>query len=298
MLEAAGGLGLLGVAVALPLLGAPSVLRALVSLPVVVLVAGRALTGLVLGPERPAVGSARAALVDEGVLRAVTPLLLGVVAALGSVLVLGLVLHPLLGVRVTATSLVLAAAAVAAALHLLAALGRRTVPLRGASHARRRRGLLLRGLWLPALATVLLLVAAVAGARSLQPPRVERYTQLALRDPALDGQGGLVAAPGARVALEWVLRGYDEPLPDHPRVTVTVAGSPATDLRTTEQAAPLDPAVGSATGSAATTTVATAARAGTVSALAPRAPGLYRVVLTVGDGGAAQTLYLVLEVRS
>ncbi|GAA1893487.1 hypothetical protein [Lapillicoccus jejuensis] len=278
-LEALAGVALVASAVGIALAGAPSPVRTLFSLPVVVLVAGRALGALVLGA-RPA--PERRAVVDEGTLRVVVPVLLGVVAALGSALLLGLVLTPALGVRVTTTSLLVAAGAVAAALHLVATAGRRTG---GGRHDRRRTALVARRVVLPALGAVLLLVGAVAGARALLTERVERYTQLALTDPPISSPDGLVVAPGARVTVGWVLRAYDEPLPTDPPVTLTVAGAAAGEVTRGEAAPPAD-----ATG-------ATASRAGTVSATAPTTPGLYRVALTVGDAGAAQTLDLVLEVR-
>lgn len=280
-LEPLVGIALVALACTLALTAAPTAVRSLVSLPLVVLVAGRAVTVLVLGRDRAVLGTERRSVVDVGTLRLVAPLLFGVIAALGSILVLDLVLR----VGITTSSVVLAAGVIAAALHVAAGPGRRTPSPRTSW---RRVSLLVRGVWLPALVAVLLLVVATGGARALEAQRVERYSQLTLLDPALYRQGGLVAAPGGRVTVGWVLRGYDEPLPAHPPVALTVAGAPATDVRTAEQDAPVD-----ATG-------ATAARAGTVAATAPDAPGLYRVALTVGDtgDGTGQTLYLVLEVRS
>ncbi len=278
-LELVVGLALVALGCALSLTGAPTPVRSLVSLPLVVLVAGRAVTVLVLGRDRAVLGTARRAVVDEDTLRLVAPLLFGVIAALGSILVVDLVLR----VRVTTTSVVLGVGVVAAALHVAATLGRRTPSPRT---SRRRVALLVQGVWLPALFTVLLLVAATGGARAVEAQRVERYTQLTLLDPGLYRTGGLSAAPGARVTVGWVLRGYDEGLADRPRVAVTVAGTPASGLQSRYDAPPVD------------TTEATAARAGTVSVLAPTTAGLHRVALTVGDGDGAQTLYLVLQVRS
>lgn len=277
--EAVVGLAVVVLACALSVLGAPTPLRALVALPVLLLVAGRAVTVLVLGRDRAVLGSARRSVVDEDTLRLVAPLLFGVIAALGSILVLGLVLR----VRLTTTSVVVALGVVAAALHLAATLGRRTPSPRT---SRRRVALLVQGIWLPSLVAVVLLVAATGGARAVEAQRVERYTQLTLLDPSYYDKGSLTAAPGARVTLGWVLRGYDEGLPDRPPVTVTVAGAPASGLQSRYDAPPADG------------TDASAARAGTVSLLAPTTPGLSRVALTVGAGDGAQTLYLLLEVAS
>ncbi len=286
VVELVVGVTVVVAAAAVSLGGAPVAVRSLLALPVVVGVAGRGATILLLGPRpSPAVPCAdpssdvdRHTVLDEPTLRAVAPVLFGVIATLAAILVVSA-----LRLTITSQTVTVASAAAAVALHVAAALLRRDASPRP-SWTGRARGLVRTGV--PALAALALLVVAVGGARAVESERVERYTQLSLVDPAVYATGGLRSTPGSRFQVGWVLRAYAMPLADSPPVSLTVAARPPTGL----QQKALEPSTD--------VTDADASRRGLVSALAPQAPGLYRLALTVGAGEQAQTLYLVLEVTS
>lgn len=284
------GLGLLvGGACALALTPAPTVLRALVVVPVLVGVAGSAAARLVLGP--PGDDDEAGA---DGLLRATLPIVLGIVALLGAVLIVGAA-----GVPVATPGIAVVAGAMA--LVLLLAARWRTLPPRWlaeisalwagqwrepahppeapvTSAAVRFRPVALPGLRaLRAAATVtgavLVLGAAVAGAIALQPAPVERYTQIALVGaPAVSGTP-LTAPPGGVVAVDFSLSGYGGPLATaQPQVDIAVGGAPARSpvVITTPPVA------------AAADTGAVDVQSSSVKFLAPTNEGLYTVRITAG----------------
>jgi len=247
-------------------------------LPVVVGVAGWSAARLVVGPRADdAVGGT-----DDALLRAALPVVLGMLALLGSVL-----LAAALGWRIDTPAITVAAGVVA--LGLLGAARWRTFlpadggesadsPRRESPHAVSRTSTHRVG-WVVGAGVVL--VAATAVAIALRPVPVERYTQLALA-PAVALAGAPVAArPDAAVTLTWTVTGYGGPQDGQaPPVAVSVGGAAARDLRVTvaPPSAP-DPATG-----------AVDVRPGSVTFRAPTTEGLYPVHVTVADSTIGATI--------
>jgi len=247
-------------------------------LPVVVGVAGWSAARLVVGPRADdAVGGT-----DDALLRAALPVVLGMLALLGSVL-----LAAALGWRIDTPAITVAAGVVA--LGLLGAARWRTFlpadggesadsPRRESPHAVSRTTTHRVG-WVVGAGVVL--VAATAVAIALRPVPVERYTQLALA-PAVALAGAPVAArPDAAVTLTWTVTGYGGPQDGQaPPVAVSVGGAAARDLRVTvaPPSAP-DPATG-----------AVDVRPGSVTFRAPTTEGLYPVHVTVADSTIGATI--------
>jgi len=241
-------------------------------------VAGWSAARLVVGPRADdAVGGT-----DDALLRAALPVVLGMLALLGSVL-----LAAALGWRIDTPAITVAAGVVA--LGLLGAARWRTFlpadggesadsPRRESPHAVSRTTTHRVG-WVVGGGVVL--VAATAVAIALRPVPVERYTQLALA-PAVALAGAPVAArPDAAVTLTWTVTGYGGPQDGQaPPVAVTVGGAAARDLRVTvaPPSAP-DPATG-----------AVDVRPGSVTFRAPTTEGLYPVHVTVADATIGATL--------
>ena len=247
-------------------------------LPVVVGVAGWSAARLVVGPRADdAVGGT-----DDALLRAALPVVLGMLALLGSVL-----LAAALGWRIDTPAITVAAGVVA--LGLLGAARWRTLlpadggepadsPRRESPHAVSRTTTHRVG-WVVGAGVVL--VAATAVAIALRPVPVERYTQLALA-PAVALAGAPVAArPDAAVTLTWTVTGYGGPQDGQaPPVAVSVGVAAARDLRVTvaPPSAP-DPATG-----------AVDVRPGSVTFRAPTTEGLYPVHVTVADSTIGATI--------
>jgi len=255
-------------------------------LPVVVGVAGWSAARLVLGSRADANdavdGTDAVGGTDDGLLRATLPVVLGMLALLGSVL-----LAAVLRWRIDTPAITVAAGMVA--LGLLGAARWRTFlpteggepadpPRRESPHAVSRTTTHRVG-WVVGGGVVL--VAATAVAIALRPVPVERYTQLALA-PAVALAGAPVAArPDAAVTLTWTVTGYGGPQDGQaPPVAVTVGGAAARDLRVTvaPPSAP-DPATG-----------AVDVRPGSVTFRAPTTEGLYPVHVTVADATIGATL--------
>jgi len=219
---------------------------------------------------------------DDALLRAALPVVLGMLALLGSVL-----LAAALGWRIDTPAITVAAGVVA--LGLLGAARWRTFlpadggesadsPRRESPHAVSRTSTHRVG-WVVGAGVVL--VAATAVAIALRPVPVERYTQLALA-PAVALAGAPVAArPDAAVTLTWTVTGYGGPQDGQaPPVAVSVGGAAARDLRVTvaPPSAP-DPATG-----------AVDVRPGSVTFRAPTTEGLYPVHVTVADSTIGATI--------
>jgi len=255
-------------------------------LPVVVGVAGWSAARLVLGSRADANdavdGTDAVGGTDDGLLRATLPVVLGMLALLGSVL-----LAAVLRWRIDTPAITVAAGMVALGL-LGAARWRTFLPTEGgesADSARREsphavsRTTTHRVGWVVGAGVVL--VAATAVAIALRPVPVERYTQLALA-PAVALAGAPVAArPDAAVTLTWTVTGYGGPQDGPPPpVAVTVGGAAARDLRVTvaPPSAP-DPATG-----------AVDVRPGSVTFRAPTTEGLYPVHVTVADSTIGATI--------
>jgi len=255
-------------------------------LPVVVGVAGWSAARLVLGSRTDANdavdGTDAVGGTDDGLLRATLPVVLGMLALLGSVL-----LAAVLRWRIDTPAITVAAGMVA--LGLLGAARWRTFlpadggesadsPRRESPHAVSRTTTHRVG-WVVGAGVVL--VAATAVAIALRPVPVERYTQLALA-PAVALAGAPVAArPDAAVTLTWTVTGYGGPQDGQaPPVAVSVGGAAARDLRVTvaPPSAP-DPA-----------TAAVDVRPGSVTFRAPTTEGLYPVHVTVADATIGATL--------
>ena len=256
-------------------------------LPVVVGVAGWSAARLVLGSRTDASDATDDADdavggTDDGLLRATLPVVLGMLALLGSVL-----LAAVLRWRIDTPAITVAAGMVA--LGLLGAARWRTFlpadggesadsPRRESPHAVSRTTTHRVG-WVVGGGVVL--VAATAVAIALRPVPVERYTQLALA-PAVALAGAPVAArPDAAVTLTWTVTGYGGPQDGQaPPVAVSVGGAAARDLRVTvaPPSAP-DPATG-----------AVDVRPGSVTFRAPTTEGLYPVHVTVADATIGATL--------
>jgi len=250
-------------------------------LPVVVGVAGWSAARLVLGPRADPADDAVGG-TDDALLRAALPVVLGMLALLGSVL-----LAAALGWRIDTPAITVAAGVVA--LGLLGAARWRTFlpadggesadsPRRESPHAVSRTTTHRVG-WVVGGGVVL--VAATAVAIALRPVPVERYTQLALA-PAVALAGAPVAArPDAAVTLTWTVTGYGGPQDGQaPPVAVSVGGAAARDLRVTvaPPSAP-DPATG-----------AVDVRPGSVTFRAPTTEGLYPVHVTVADSTIGATI--------
>ena len=255
-------------------------------LPVVVGVAGWSAARLVLGSRADANdavdGTDAVGGTDDGLLRATLPVVLGMLALLGSVL-----LAAVLRWRIDTPAITVAAGMVALGL-LGAARWRTFLPTEGgesADSARREsphavsRTTTHRVGWVVGAGVVL--VAATAVAIALRPVPVERYTQLALA-PAVALAGAPVAArPDAAVTLTWTVTGYGGPQDGQaPPVAVSVGGAAARDLRVTvaPPSAP-DPATG-----------AVDVRPGSVTFRAPTTEGLYPVHVTVADSTIGATI--------
>ena len=254
-------------------------------LPVVVGVAGWSAARLVLGSRTDA-GDDAVGGTDDGLLRATLPVVLGMLALLGSVL-----LAAVLRWRIDTPAITVAAGMVA--LGLLGAARWRTLlpagggepadsPRRESPHAVSRTTTHRVGkACVRVVGAGLVLAAAAAVAIALRPVPVERYTQLALA-PAVALAGAPVAArPDAAVTLTWTVTGYGGPQDGPPPpVAVTVGGAAARDLRVTvaPPSAP-DPATG-----------AVDVRPGSVTFRAPTTEGLYPVHVTVADATIGATL--------
>lgn len=246
-------------ATALAVLPSPVLLRSFVVFPVLVLVAGHHAARLVLGhPARDEEGV-------DGLLRTVLPVLLGTLALLAVVLLLGVS-----GIPIATTAVAVGTGSVALVL-LLAARWRAP---RSAGTTSGPPGRSVRGAARRAVRTavaVLVLSAAVAGAVALRPVPVERYTQLALAEPDAVAGRQLSAVTRTPVTLRWTLRGYGSSLSDAgPAVDVTVGQVPALGVRA--EVGRVEP--GTAPG-------VVAERRGTVTFTAPAAPGRYDVRVTV-----------------
>jgi hypothetical protein len=265
-----GLVALVVAACALALTPAPVAVRALVTVPVLVGVAGSAAARAVLGPRSDA----------DAVLRATLPVALGMVALLGSVL-----LAAGLGWRIDTPGITAAAGLVTLA--LIVGARRRTLLPSGAGGSPEATA----AVALPARRTlratagvvgaVLVLAAAVAGAIALRPAPVERYAQIAL-DSAVAVTGEPVAArPDQPVTLDWTLSGYGGPLTaSDPAVDVTVGGAPARGLAVLSRPpSPADPATG-----------AVDVQPGSVTFRAPETEGLYPVRITVARSVLVATL--------
>jgi hypothetical protein len=258
-------------------------------LPVVVGVAGWSAARLVLGSRAAANdavdGTDAVGGTDDGLLRATLPVVLGMLALLGSVL-----LAAVLRWRIDTPAITVAAGMVALGL-LGAARWRTFLPTEGgesADSARRESPHAVSRTTThrigKACARVvgagLVLAAATAVAIALRPEPVERYTQLALA-PAVALAGAPVARPDAAVTLTWTVTGYGGPQDGQaPPVAVTVGGAAARDLRVTvaPPSAP-DPATG-----------AVDVRPGSVTFRAPTTEGLYPVHVTVADSTIGATI--------
>ena len=248
-------------AVASVLVDAPTPLRALVAFPVLVLVAGHSAGTLVSG---------RRAVPTE--LRAALPVLLGMVVLLAVVLLIAV-----LGVPIAAGGVAIGAGAAALALLVIARW--RTLVTRTAEPPAWTVGAVARR-WGGPVAAVLVLSAATAVAVALRPVPVERYTQLALDEPAVIAGEPWSAPARSPVTLRWTQRGYGAGLPDAaPDVRVEVAGRPAVDVRADVGSVLPGPP---------------AQRYGAVRFTAPAAAGRYEVRVTVG----ADTLVVPLAVSS
>ena len=225
---------------------------------------------------------------NDALLRATLPVVLGVLALLGSVL-----LAAALGWRIDTPAITVAAGLVALAL-LGAARWRTLLPTTAAERPetadapRRESGYAVSKTTTRrvvggarVVAAGLVLAAATAAAVALRPVPVERYMQLAL-DPGVALAGAPVAArPDAPVTLAWSLAGYGGPLDGPPPpVAVTVGGAAARDLRVAvEPPSAADPTTGPVD-----------VRPGTVTFRAPATEGLYPVHVTVAGSTIGATL--------
>jgi hypothetical protein len=264
-------------ATALALLPSPVVLRALVVFPVLVLIAGRSAVELMLDNRKPVTSSAEEPAEPEPILRAVLPVLLGMLSLLAVVLLLAALGIPIDTVGVAAgTGLV--------ALVLLVIARWRTLVSPSAAAEPWSAGRVVRRVAGPAIAAVVL-AGAVAGAVALRPVPVEQYSQLALDEPGVVAGQQLSTKAGTPVALPWTLRGYGSALSDTaPAVHVTVGGAPATGLTTDTGPVRPDAEAG-----------VVDERLGTVSFTAPTTAGRYDVVVTVGPATSGE-LVVQLEV--
>lgn len=268
------------VAAGVALLPVPVALRSLFVLPVLVLVAGHSVTRLVLGGH-PA----------DGILRAVAPLLFGVLSLLVSVLLLAA-----LGLSIDTASIALGADAVTLLL-LLAARGPTLLPhvepeqsgyervaWVGRATLRRAAGVVI---------AALVLAAAVAGAVALRPVPVESYTQLALTEPTVLAGRPLAARPGGPVTIRWTLRSYGFALTDpRPDEQVTIGGVPVGQLF--PAALPPVPDTGNGPRSDAVSR-----QDGSVGFTAPNNAGLYdvRITVTSADDPTGQPSLLVVTME-
>jgi hypothetical protein len=268
-------------ATALALVPSPVLVRSFVVFPVLVLVAGYCAARLVLGHREPGEGSADGVAELDGLLRAVLPVLLGMLSLTAVVLLLAVS-----GVPITTTSVAVGAGS--AALVLLLITRWRTLQSTGVvsgSLSRSAREAARRAAW-PAVAA-LVLAAAVTGAVALRPVPSARYTQLALAEPDVVAGKALSAPVGMPVTLRWTLRGYGSALPDaEPVVDVTVGRAPAAGVRV--DLGRVGP--GEAPG-------VVAERHGTVTFAAPTVAGRYDVRVTVGPDSPL-VLVVGLEVTS
>ncbi len=293
---------LVGGALALALTPAPTVLRALVVVPVLIGVAGSAATRLVLGPP-PGDDDAG----TDALLRTTLPIVLGTVVLLAAVLAVGAA-----GVPVAAPGIACVTAAAALVLVMVArwptlpprrlvdvvsvwvgrwrqkaprstaeqapGQGRAREPSPWQRFPRTSHRFALPGPRIVAatasvVGAVVVLGAAVAGAIALQPAPVERYTQIALDGaPAISG-APLTARPNGVVTVDFSLSGYGGPLAvTQPQVDITVGGAPArSPLVITKPPVP-----------AAADTGAVDVQTSSVTFLAPPQEGLYTVRITAG----------------
>ena len=220
------------------------------------------------------------------VLRAVLPVLFGLLAVLVAMLTLAA-----LDIAITTTSTVVAVGSLALLTLAAAVLVRRRRGVRSArlsadlfrgSAAWRRIG--------GALVTVVVLVGAVTVAQSLQPSRSEQFVSLEVSNPALYADGSVIVPSSGGVDVGWALRGYDVALDADPAVTVAVDGSTPADLQLAPAVDPADDGTGF-----------TSAHAGRVSFTAPALPGRYQIVITVvdpADPAEGQELVLSMEVTA
>jgi uncharacterized membrane protein len=284
----------IALAVAAVLLGAPAPIRALFSLPALVLVAGSAATPLVLGrPPTLDPGPAEAtagAHGDDSAVRWLLTVLLGLLSLLASVLVVAV-----LGFAINTTSVVLAIGVLAAL--LLAVVQLRDLDLAHApvpSRAAARVTLKARaraGIWVLTAGAVL--VGAVLLAQSLRPVPTETYTVLRFTNATQFGPDPVNARPGQQMILEIAVQSYGYQLTaEAPTVAVSVAGQPARDVEVSFQPVQAHPAGGDPGDSA---------QLGAVAFDAPSKPGLYQVELNADarpEGADPTSLVTWLQVRS
>jgi hypothetical protein len=269
-------------------------LRSPLVVPAVVGVAGWAATRLVLGPRGDGNGGGA-----DGLLRATLPVVLGMLALLGSVLLIAG-----LGWRIDTPGIVAGAGFVTLVLLVAAgavgAKGRDTAaaepqqgdtaatqseqghpaataaPSATATPTRRGRRAVRAGAGVAG--AVLVLAAGVSGAIALQPAPVQRYAQIALDSAVAVSGEPVTARPAEVVTLDWTRSGYGGPLAAASRVTVTVGGDPARDL--VVDTSPPAPAPSDAVD----------VQPGSVAFRAPATEGLYPVRITVDGSELVATL--------
>lgn len=241
-------LGALAVAVALTLLDAPTAVRTLVVLPVVVGVTGAAALAAVL--PRPAE-------VDR-LTRVGMAVVLGLAALLASVLVVSAFGGPLEAGRLVIALLLLAA--VALAVWFIRSRRQASAP------ASPLAGLDIRGLHATSLVSALAGVALVAAAfvvgRHVLPAAGAASPIFSFTGPAATQQGPTVAAPGRPVTLNWSLRHEDAGMPAGEPVQAVVDGRA---VGVVSDVTPRGPAEWS----------------GAAQLLAPTQVGVHRVVLSM-----------------
>lgn len=258
-------------AVVLVLVGAPTVIRSLIALPILVGVSGLAAATLITGGttdrdvpnDRESPGLAALGRGVDTWVFAPLAVVMGLLAVLGSILALAAA-----GIGIGTTSIAVAVGGTAMLLLVVGAAVPR--PVRPATDLRRhgRRAL-------PVIGAGVLIIAAVAGARWMQPTAVEQYSTLEFSDPAAYTGAPLISAAGGSVTLNWTLSTFGYTDDDTPSVTVTVGGEPAgvtADLGVT--GSPLVAA-------------AQASRTGSVTFDAPPAAGRYLVRVEVAHTGPA-----------
>ncbi|WP_072805395.1 hypothetical protein [Rhodococcoides yunnanense] len=263
-------------AAALAVSDAPSIVRAAVVLPVLILVPGWAVTVLLVGRANDA---------PERLVRMCMCPLLGSLLLLAVVLALGAG-----GVAITGDTV----AGFGAAAAVVSVLGAEWSTRHGRSATTFGRPPDARTVVLGAAAAVLLVTALVVAVK-LQPEVHEKYTELVLTGPATSAPGQIHASAGADVQIRWARYSYGYSLPqDLPVVDVTIAGASVVDeAATTEAPEPVPDA----------TTDVVDSQTGKFTVAAPEKYGTYRVSVTVSDADAPDlqaagnsTLVMYLEV--